>query len=172
MMTQDHPNMPPEGWAWPNYHWDLSHQWIKTSDVFFHCYVKNVIFTPNLTSASFCHSSPWSVCAGWIALDYVFPDECLWAESPVGILSVAPSITWKNHIQGSRWCCVSASPRVGFVCSLEGVVVWHWSDILHLWRENKEERVVFPWELIKEMFTYRHVGESFWLFHKLTWTWC
>lgn len=68
MMIQDHPNMPPEGWAWPSCHWELSQQRIKTSDVLFHCYVKNVNFTPNLKSASLPHSSPWSVCAGWIAL--------------------------------------------------------------------------------------------------------
>lgn len=105
-MIQDHPIMPPEGWAWSSCHWELSQKRIKTSDVLFHCCVKTVHFTPNLKSASLPHFSPWSVCAGWIALDHVFPDERLGAESPVCVLSprgrsMAPSITWKSHIQGS-----------------------------------------------------------------------
>lgn len=87
-MIQDHPNMPPEGWAWPSCHSRAEPAATKTSDVLFHCYVKNANFTPNLKSASLPHSSPWSVCAGWIALDHVFPDEHLWAESPVCIRSL------------------------------------------------------------------------------------
>lgn len=156
--------------------WELSQKRIKTSAVLFHCYVKTVNFTPNLKSVSLPHFSPWSVCACWTALDRVFPDERLWAESPVCVLSprgrsMAPSITRKSHIQwsGVAVCqCLHAWALLAH--SRHGCL--HWSDILPLWRENKEERVVFPWELIKEMFTSRHVGESFWLIHELTWTWC
>lgn len=126
--------------------WELTHQQ-QSLQKFFNCFVKNVLFFQ--PKSAFSHLSYNGPVPDESALDDAFLCEHSWGRAlcvscPRRAALTVPSFTWRACVGRPDVFCVPASQIQALLTPLKGTDVWHFSDILHLWREIAV-RVTLPW---------------------------